>query len=355
MNGDQNALQKPPALDQFDALSNMRKSQLSELRDGQAQTTGSDLRLKMAFGDYDRTRPLIDGRVKMEGLAPTYFVEDIALFCTRPVYEEFDVVEMSFSWYVAARSRGEPVVGLPIFPLRMPVFAYMFCRADSPYRKPSDLIGKRVGSKGYRYTVNLWLRGLLKDHYGLTPQQVTWVTGEMEGAGFVIPDGIRCEVDTERTDEELLLAGEIDAIFSPVIPESFARGGADIRRLFPDAAEEQAGFYAKTGIYPITHLMVVGEHFLNSNPWIAPRLFQGFVQAQNIIDKQHLEAKNLCSPEAIFMLESTRRRYGDNIWRHGYGPNKVIVDTFVRYAYEQGYIASLLAPEHLFAPGTLDL
>ena len=111
------------------------------------------LPLNIAFSDYDRTRPLVDGRVVPEGIAPHYVLDDIAQFCVRPVYEEFDVAEMSFSWYCAARDRGEPVIALPIFPLRMPVQAYMFTRSDAPYTSPRDLRGKKIGVMGYRFTV----------------------------------------------------------------------------------------------------------------------------------------------------------------------------------------------------------
>jgi 4,5-dihydroxyphthalate decarboxylase len=315
----------------------------------------TDLAVRIAFGDYDRTRPLMDGRVKIEGIEPSYFTEDIGAFCTRPVYEEFDVAEMSFSWFVAARDRGEPVIGFPIFPLRMPVFAYMFCRSDASYEKPSDLIGKRVGSMGYRYTVNLWLRGILKDHYGLSPEQVTWVTGEKEGAGYVVPAGIRVEVNAARTDEALLLAGEIDAIFSPIIPESFLNGDDRIRRLFPDAAAEQAAYFSKTGILPITHLMVASEAFVKSHPWAAGRLLDGFRAAQAIVDDHYFDAKNLSPPEAVFMLESCRRRYGQKLYKHGFEENRQTIETFVRYAHEQGYISVRPAIEQLFPAETLAL
>src|ERR1700722_20185660 len=144
------------------------------------------LPLNIAISDYDRTRPLVEGRIVPKGIAPRYVLDDIALFGVRPVYEEFDVAEMSFWWSVAARDRGEPVIALPIFPLRMPVHAYMFVRSDSPYTNPRELRGKRIGVMGYRFTVNLWLRGIVQDHYGVKPEEMTWVsTLANEGAGFV--------------------------------------------------------------------------------------------------------------------------------------------------------------------------
>ena len=81
--------------------------------------------LQVVLADYDRTRRIIDGRVKADGI--DLKVTDLYAgdFCMMPIYEQYDVAEMSFSWYVMARSRGEPVVALPIFPLRMPVLAYI--------------------------------------------------------------------------------------------------------------------------------------------------------------------------------------------------------------------------------------
>ena len=168
-------------------------------------------RIDMVFADYDRTRPLIDGRVKAEGLdlnASTQWVGD---FCMRPVYEDYDAAEMSLSWYVAARDRGEPCIAIPIFPLRDPILAYAYTRTDSPITKPSDLIGKRIGVEGYRYTINLWLRGLFKEHYGFAPEQAIWVAGETEGNGYVVPQNIRIELRKGKNAAEKLRDGEVDA------------------------------------------------------------------------------------------------------------------------------------------------
>ncbi len=311
------------------------------------------LSVTMAMADYDRTRPLLDGRVRFEGIDPQIFTEHMGAFCRRPVYEEFDIAEMSLSWFVAARDRGEPVIAYPIFPLRMPVFAYMFCPANAPYTHPKELIGKRVGTPGYRYTVNLWLRGLLNDHYELAPEQVTWVTGEQEGAGYVIPSHIRWELVKERSAEQLLLTGEIDAIFSPNIPESVAMSDGRMRRLFPDAAGEQAAFFKRTGILPITHVMVVSERFAARYPWVGERLIEGFRASQRMLDEYYAEPKHLSFPDAIFAVEAMRRSYGTHLWTHGVAANRKDLELFLRYAHEQRYIATPPAVEDLFAANTL--
>ena len=105
------------------------------------ETRARDQVLDVAFAEYDRTRPILDGRVRPEGLKINLRTGWIGEFCVKPVYEEFDVAEMSLSWFIAAKARGEPCVALPVFPLRMAVLGYMFVRNDSPIVHPSQLVG----------------------------------------------------------------------------------------------------------------------------------------------------------------------------------------------------------------------
>jgi 4,5-dihydroxyphthalate decarboxylase len=309
------------------------------------------LPLNVAFSDYDRTRPLVDGRIVPAGIAPRYVLDDIGQFCKRPVYEEFDVAEMSFSWYCAARDRGEPVIALPVFPLRMPVHAYMFCRADAPYTSPSELRGKTIGVEGYRFTVNLWLRGIAQDHYGVKPAEMKWIsTLASEGAGFVYPAGVDISVIPDAQPEDLLLDGTVDAVFSPIILPGILKGDPRLRRLLPDSRAEMAGYYKKTGILPITHTVVVSESLLAREPWIADNLLAAFREAQRVCDEAYLEPKYLSEFDAVLNLEAQRRDFGETQYVHGLKRNRHIVETFVRYAHEQGYIKNPLDVDTLFAP-----
>src|SRR5262249_10134092 len=57
--------------------------------------------ITIACGNYDRTRAIRDGRVKVEGCAATYlplYPEEIFFRAFR--YQEFDVSELSFSSYI---------------------------------------------------------------------------------------------------------------------------------------------------------------------------------------------------------------------------------------------------------------
>ncbi len=82
--------------------------------------------VSLAVADYDRTRPLIDGRVIPKALRSGRIRPGSAISASGRFTKNTTPAEMSLSWYVMARMRGEPVVALPVFPLRMPVLAYVF-------------------------------------------------------------------------------------------------------------------------------------------------------------------------------------------------------------------------------------
>ena len=58
------------------------------------------LRISVAVGDYDRTRPLVDGRVLVDGADPVYMLlTPEEMFFRSMRHESFDVCELSFSSY----------------------------------------------------------------------------------------------------------------------------------------------------------------------------------------------------------------------------------------------------------------
>jgi 4,5-dihydroxyphthalate decarboxylase len=312
---------------------------------------GTNLSLNVTFCEYDRTRPIADGTVKLAGIDPAFTLQEGWNFCLRPVYEEYDVAEMSFSWYIMARDRGEPVRALPIFPLRMPPLSHIYVRTDSPYRKPSDLKGFRVASEAYRLTVNLWLRGLCSEYYRLEPQDVEWFSSlEDEGAGYALPDGVRLHLNA-GDPQQLLLDGSVEALFLPNAPDAFNAGDPRIRRLFDDHQAENETYYRRRGGVPMTHVLVASESLLEREPWIVGSLGDGFREAQAQVDRAYLRPKYLSVAGGLEALERQRRVLGGRpMFTHGLDGNRGLIEDFVRYGCEQGYTSRILSLEELFAP-----
>lgn len=309
-----------------------------------------DLELTLMLADYHRTRPLLNGEVTARGIKLLPRRAETGEACLRPVYEEFDIAEMSMSWYVMARCRKEPVIALPIFPLRMQIHPYVFCSASSAIERPEDLKGKRIGMDQYRLTVGLWARGILQEHYGVRPEDCHWVTSEPEGAGFQVPAGIEITVQNEPT-ENLLLRGEIDALIPPNVVPSFRAKDPRIRRLFQNPRQTVNDYFRKTNIFPITHALVVRQSLLDRHPWLASSLLDAFAKAEEVCRQSYGYAKRLAFPSAVLILEEEEEIFGANPWGHGLtAENRIVLEKFVQYAEEQGYIPYRPHLSELFAP-----
>ena len=128
-----------------------------------------NLRLTLACWDYDRTRAIMEDRVRFDGIDLTYLnliVEET--FFRQMRHHEFDVSEISFSSFLVSMFEEKPpFVGIPIFPSRSFRHSGIYINADAGIREPKDLIGKRIGCAEYQLTANVWIRGILNDDYGV--------------------------------------------------------------------------------------------------------------------------------------------------------------------------------------------
>src|SRR3954464_8130978 len=112
------------------------------------------IELTLACGRYDRTQPLIDGRVQPDGVDLTYLaLRPGETFWRMLNHAEFDVSEMSLSSYTILRSEGDTrFIAIPIFPSRVFRHSALYVRTDSTIAKPADLKGKRIGVGDYQMT-----------------------------------------------------------------------------------------------------------------------------------------------------------------------------------------------------------
>src|ERR1700742_2927992 len=193
----------------------------------------SNIERPIACGRYDRTQPLIDGRVEPEGVDLTFLpLRPGETFWRMLNHGEFDASEMSLSSYTILRSEGDTrFIAIPVFPSRVFRHSAVYVRADSSIERPEQLKGKRVGVADYQMTAAVWVRGFLKHEYGVTPEDMTWVLGRPVRT-IKPPEGIRVEAMPDGTTLDAMLErGEIDALATVMIPKTL---GSKIRRLFAD-------------------------------------------------------------------------------------------------------------------------
>ncbi len=183
----------------------------------------ANLQLSLAISSNPRTWPVIDGRVKVDGIDFTKTVLNPAeMFWRQLSFAEFDVSEMSMSELMMIRDRGdERFIGIPVFTTRRFYHTGMLVRKDAKIAGPADLKGKRVGVPEYIQTSALWTRGILDSEFGIAPGDMTFFmerlpTRSHAGAlGFKAPPGVTInQIPPEKSMASMLLAGELDACMS---------------------------------------------------------------------------------------------------------------------------------------------
>jgi 4,5-dihydroxyphthalate decarboxylase len=321
------------------------------------------LRLSLACSECDRTQGLRDGTAAVEGVSLTCIglpVEEV--FHRMARFAEFDAAELSLSSYVVSLDLGKPFIAVPAFPSRMFRHSGIYVNSNSGIREPGDLIGRTVGLAEYQLTANVWIRGILAEHYGVPVASVTYRTGGLHAPGrteklpLSLPDDIRVEpVGDGQTLAQLLVAGEIDALYTPRTPAPYAQGRPEVRRLFGDPAQEEAKYYAATGVFPIMHTVVLRRALYEEHRWLARAFFKAFEQARRgaLDGIDETATLKYMLPWLPGEVARTRALLGDDYWPYGLEPNKAALDTFLRYAFEQGLAQRRLDPADLFARETL--
>jgi 4,5-dihydroxyphthalate decarboxylase len=320
------------------------------------ESTVANIHLTMSCGDYDRTRPLIDGSVQPEGIDLTVIPLPTPERMFRMLqYDEFDVCESSSAMFLAARARGRRWTAFPVFPHRRFRHSYVFIRGDAGIRSPSDLAGRRVGVAVYMNSAALWIRGNLQHDYRVPLESITWVTGaDEEIEDWQPPAGIRIErcPPGERL-QNLLLRGDIDAQIFPDVLESFRTGDSRVQRLFPNYKEVEQDYFRRTGIFPIMHVMVVRDEVLERDPWVATALTKAFQRAKEACYAWIRDQRKSSLAWYGALWEEERALLGPDPWPYTFAENRATLETLLEYAHEQGLIPERWAPETLFAPSTL--
>jgi 4,5-dihydroxyphthalate decarboxylase len=238
----------------------------------------ADLKLSLACWNYDRTRPLIDGRVKPDGIDL-----DIQILRPRQSFQrmldnrEFQLSELSLASYTALKARGDcPFVAVPVALSKIFRHSCIYVRAGAGIAKPQDLRGMRVGTSQYSSTGLCFMRGMLQHDHGLRSEDMHWFMGGLNT--FVeppliplnLPKEIRLDFLSGReTLEAMFDAGELDALLTLYIPQSFQKGASHITRLWPNFKVVEQDYYRRTGIFPIMHTVVVREDVHREHPWVS--------------------------------------------------------------------------------------
>ena len=324
------------------------------------------LSLTVAVGPYDRVLALQNGSVVPEGIDVNFLPQpDVGdLFRRQARHAEFDVAEFSLSTYTILHGQGDRrMIAIPVFPSRVFRHGHILVNAHAGINEPKDLIGKRVGAQEYQQTAAIWQRGLLQHDYGVHPNQVQWHFGMLNTPGPYVervpvampPDVPTTTIPPDRCLDEMLVSGDLDALMSGGAPASFVAGSPHVERLFRNHREVETDYFARTGIFPIMHTLVIKREIYERHPWVAVSLYRAFEQAKEAA-KQRFHwwgPLPFMLPWFEHHLEETEAVMGSDPFAYGFEENRHIIETFLGYELEQGMISKPVAPEELFAPETL--
>ncbi|MYU09337.1 4,5-dihydroxyphthalate decarboxylase [Streptomyces sp. SID8361] len=330
-----------------------------------------DNELRLGINRYDHVQPLLDGRVGVKGYTIRHEDAPIVseIFARTFAGDRYDVSELGLTFFLRALDRGDDrFVGIPVFPNRHFRHSSIWVNVDSGIEGPADLVGKTIGELAvYGHDAGIWPKGILSDEHGFRPETNRWLIGgpdwpmHMESwAPLKTPENVDARYAPEgKFLGPMLESGEIDALFSAVVPRCVLDKSPRVTTLFADPQAAERDYYRRTGIFPIMHMVVIRREFLRRHPDAARAVFDAFTESadtalagyENGRTDHHMD---VMVPWVSPLYEANRELLQAGHWKHGMKANRRTIDTFLRYAFEQGITDRRYACEDLFLDELLD-
>jgi 4,5-dihydroxyphthalate decarboxylase len=318
----------------------------------------ANVHLTLAINDYDHVRDLVSGAVPVQGVDLTcmsFSVEETFFRFAR--YREWDVSEFSLAKYCSLRAAGDDsLVAIPAFPSRSFRHSAIYVRADGPVHDPAALAGARIGVPEWTQTATVYVRGLLAHAYGLDLTAIAWFQGgtnepgRVEGISVTPAPGISLTPVSDRSLNDMLVEGELDAVIAAHPPTEFKRRSGTVVRLFSDYRAVEEEYYRQTGVFPIMHVVALRREVHDAHPWVARNLLTAFEEAKRRGLERALDgnAPRYPVPWSVANAQRAEEVFGRDFWPYGIEPNRPTLAAFLAFAHEQGVCATPLAPDDLF-------
>jgi 4,5-dihydroxyphthalate decarboxylase len=319
----------------------------------------ADIPITLTCADYARVMPLAAGDVKPDGITLTLIHgtagswEKRAEMLRRALDDPMlQGGEASMAGHLRRIDTGDRShVGLPVFPLRNFTARDLYVRKGGLVESPADLIGKRIGMYDWVASGSIWYRHFLR-FSGVPPESLEWWIGDIDAPRttthrYTLPTGVRRPPEG-RSLSEMLIAGELDAIYSPPRPQRYDPVNGPIVRLFSDIRAVERDYFRRTGCFPPQHLMILRRDVWERENWIARSLTEAFIRCND----QFATAQRrfpYVSPWLDIELEENEALMGIDFHPYGFEKNRKAVDTFCRQAHEFGIVSRLITAEEYFA------
>lgn len=323
----------------------------------------SRLTLTLACLPYDRLLPLLIGEIPVEGaeIVPIVSRWPLEIASRMLAHSEFDIAEMSIThaYVYTAKKRADFVV-LPIFPSRMFRHGFAFVNTNAGIDNPKGLEGRRIGIQGHQATATVWIRGILREDFGVDFSGVHWFEGGVNQLGLkggdttVMRPNRPISIERIRDDQmlsEMLATGEVEALINPEIPNSL-RASNSVARLFPDYHARERDYYRRTKIYPIMHVMVMRRSLYEMHPWLATSIYKACEQSKQLMLKQarYSGALAYMLPWMYEQIEEMDVLFGPDPWPYGLEANLPTLEAYTRILVDEGFLDMPVRLDDIFVP-----
>lgn len=309
--------------------------------------------IRLAVRDWDYFTPLALGDIRPQGFKlevhrVATLVGDLANS------EQYDAAEVSFSRFAQARARGDfSLLAVPHFLMRGFRQRCIITTADSPLTSLDQLKGRKIGLTGWQDSGNTWTRTLLREA-GVEIDDAYWFVGRLTGDhpivdrlnGFGRPGRIEA-APGEHPLIDLLRAGELDAVFTPFMPEGFFLPDSGLRQLQTDFRQAELEYFQRCGYIPGIHLLALKAGLEERHPGIASEL-SALIDESARIWQQKREKYADTTPWLLDDLRRTAQDLPAGWNANGFQANKKMINDFCQELFAQGLTAERLTAQALF-------
>ncbi len=160
-----------------------------------------------------------------------------------------------------------------------------------------------------------------------------------------------------KDESNLLVDGDVDALFHAAEPRAFIEGHPKCVRLFPDSRQTERDYFTRTGIFTIMHAVAIRLDVVEEHPWLPRAVFDAYVEAKRLMYESMAKIGWVENALPWYSQEfrETIALMGRNFWTYGLDANRRTLETLFQYSHEQGLANRKLTVEELFHPSTLKL
>ena len=323
----------------------------------------NNLKLSIATTDYDHFRDFRNGAVRAEGIDHNWsMLGHHEVFARFTANREWDVAELSFAKFMAQITRDEcDIVGLPVICSRLFRFSSFYVNTNAGIKTVEDLKGKRIGSPEWAHSAAVYMRGWMHNECGVKLPDVHWYQAGANSAGRVekveinLPDGVKLTRVADKSLSELLAVGEIDCAIIARPPTCFLECHPDVERLYPDHVPMEQEYYARTGVWPIMHIIAMQRHILDENPWVARNLLNAFNESKRRSVARMFDPAVSRYPLPFVPAYARRMQemFGADPFPFGIEENRPTWEQMLLYTYQQGIAHKHVTPEDIFPQGIM--